>query len=308
MTISAFASVFLPEGLIMEGKRSDSLHFESHYPTDKPELMKKNLNASGTFGFEKASYFGLNFGKTNVSLNIRNGLADLNIPETLVNEGKLRFSGKVDLTQEPLMLRLEKPLQVIESVHVNEEMTKTLLARMNPLFAQQADISGYVNLKCNQLQISFSSTETKELFIDAVVSIENAQLKPEGLIKMILRKDDNTPVQTQLLPTQFILKDELISYDSMEFHLDQYPTGFSGKMRLDGYADMDIALPWRIDASKGGFRSVKIEDDLTERLTVTCQGYVNDFTGCIKYDKFLEEIIKDVIQEQIQRGLEDIFK
>ena len=307
-TISAFASAYLPEGLTMEGKRSDLLHFESQYPTDQPELMTKNLNASGTFGFEKASYFGLNFAKTDISLAIKDGVADLNIPETIVNEGKLRFAGQVDLNQEPLMLRMDKPTQVIENIHVNEEMTKKLLARMNPIFNEQGDVSGFVSLKCNQLQIPFSGVEKDKLFVDAVVSLDNAQLQPKGIIKTILRKDDNTPVQTQLLETHFILKDEVVSYDSMEFHLDQYPTGFSGKMRLDGYADMNIALPWRVDASKGSFRSVKIGDDLSTRLNVDCQGPVADFASCIKYDKFIENILEDVIKDQIQRGLEDIFK
>ena len=307
-TVSAFASTYLPEGLAMEGKRSDLLHFESQYPTAQPELMKKNLNASGTFGFEKASYFGLNFEKTDISLNIKDGVADLNIPETIVNEGKLQFAGQVDLNQEPLMLRMDKPTQVIENVHVNEEMTKKLLARMNPLFAKQGDVSGFVNLKCNQLQIPFSGEEQDALFVDAVVSLDNAQLQPKGIIKTILRKDDDTPVDTRLLPTHFILKDKVISYDSMEFHLDQYPTGFSGKIQLDGYADMNIALPWRVDASKGSFRSVKIGDDLSTRLNVDCQGPVADFASCIKYDKFIENILEDVIKDQIQRGLEDIFK
>ena len=314
-TISAFASAYLPEGLTMEGKRSDLLHFESQYPTDQPELMTKNLNASGTFGFEKASYFGLNFAKTDISLAIKDGVADLNIPETIVNEGKLRFAGQVDLNQEPLMLRMDKPTQVIENIHVNEEMTKKLLARMNPIFNEQGDVSGFVSLKCNQLQIPFSGVEKDKLFVDAVVSLDNAQLQPKGIIKMILRKDDNTPVQTQLLPTHIILKDELVAYESMEFHLDQYPTGFSGTMRLDGYADMIIALPWKTGESK--LRSVKVGEDLSGRLEVECQGYVKDFGECIDWLKLSANIAPQILikdeetREAVEKGLElleGIFK
>ena len=306
--VSALGAAYLPEGLAIEGNRTDTFHFESVYPTNNPDAMIAGLNANGAIGFDRAEYYGLNVGPTELKMTVKQGVADFEIPETTVNEGKLRFAGVVDLKEPSKVLRLKESTQVLENVHITEEMTRTMLTHLSPVFAGQGDINGFVNFKCDQLSIPFSAEETNKLFMDAVVSIDNAQLEPKGALNLILRKQDIKPIPLQLLPSRFVLQNEVVSYDAMEFLLDQYPTGFSGTLGLNSYANMTIALPWRIDVEERGFRSVKVGEDLSTRLKVVCQGPVTDFAKCIRFDAMLDDALKDVIEDQILKGLEGILR
>jgi hypothetical protein len=305
--VSAMTSPFLPEGLSLEGKRNDTFKFESVYPTDNPEQMVANLNADGAVGFERLEYMGLNVGPTELQVNVIKGVMDLNIPETTVNDGKLRFGAKVDLNEKSKKLKLKNPTRVLENVHITEEMTKKMLARVNPLFVGQGNVSGFVNLNCNDLQIPFSAEDRKNLFVDATVSIDDAQLQPKGATAILLRTNGGAPIPLQLLPTQILVQNEVVSYNNMEFHLSQYPTGFSGTMTLDGYVDMRVALPWRIDDDGLDLKPVHVGENLSRRLTVPCQGQAAEFSSCIRYDELLKSAVGDILEQQIRRGLRDIF-
>ena len=305
-TVSAFASAYLPQGLTMEGKRADTLHFESQYPTDKPELMKANLNASGTFGFEKASYFGLNFEKTDISLNIKKGVVDLNIPETVVNEGKLKFAGQLNLNEEPLMLRMDKPTQVIENIHLNDELTHKLLIYLNPVFAKQTNVSGFASLRCDQLVIPFSAEDKNQMAIDATVAMDKVRLKAVGFVGDVLSQTNNkSEFDAKLLPSRFVLSNGILEYNDMEFHLDEYPTGFTGRVFLDKRLDMKMAVPYRVDADSAKIRSVKVGEDLSERLELPIDGTVDD--PQVRLEKLFDSVLEKIIQQQIQRGLGDIL-
>jgi hypothetical protein len=303
-TLSTFASVYLPTGLSVQGTRNDSFHFASKYPTDQPEQMKANLNAAGMIGFDKASYFGLNFGKTDISLNIKKGVAFLNIPETIVNEGKFQFAGQVDLNQEPMMLRLQKPTQVIDNVHINDEMTHKLLKYLSPVFANQSRVSGVASLRCDRLEIPFSAEDKKKMTIDATVAMDNVQLKSIGLIGAILKLTDNRSEFTaKLLPTQFQLANNVLQYDSMEFQIEEYPLGFSGQVHLGDTGkkveyELNIALPYQV--GRDGFRTIKVGEDLSERL-------VAKYEEPFRVEKLLGPSVEQILQKEIQRGLEKIF-
>ena len=207
------------------------------------------------------------------------------------------------------MLMLTEQKYVLENVHITEEMTKKMLANVNPLFHGQSNISGFLSLNCNDLQIPFSAEDRKKLFVDAVVSIDNAQLQPKGLVSLIIRSNDGRPVPLKLLPTQFLFQNETVSYDNMEFHLDRDPTGFSGMMQLDGYADMFIAMPWRVDFTKDiDFLPIKVGEDLSRRLRLPCQGPVGQFHKCIRWDKIADQFMQEYIRQKGGDILRDIFK
>ncbi len=302
-TVSAFASAYIPEGLSMEGQRNDLLHFESQYPTAQPELMKTNLNAGGTFGFEKAAFNGLNFGPTDIAIKVNGGVVDLNIPETTVNEGKFRFSGNVNLNEEPLTLRLMQPTQVIENIHLNDELTQKMLTYLNPIFAEQSNVSGYTSLKCDRLEIPFSSAHKNNIVLDATVSMDKVRLKAVGLVGQILAQTSNrSEFDARLLPSKIELKNGIMQYDRMEFHLDNYPVGFSGKIYLNKSMDMKVALPYRLDEGGTKIRSIKIGEDLNRRLELAIEGPVDN--AQIRLDKLFESVLQNLIQQ----GLGDILK
>jgi hypothetical protein len=112
--VSSIASAFLPEGLKLEGKRKDTINFSSEYPTDKGEELLANLSTKGKVGFERAEYMGLNFGPTEVDIQIDKGLMRIAPFSTTVNNGQLNFAGEADFKQKPTLLKTPGAIQIIK--------------------------------------------------------------------------------------------------------------------------------------------------------------------------------------------------
>ena len=243
-TVSAFASAYLPEGLTMEGERSDALHFESQYPTDQPDLMKANLNASGTIGFDKAQYQGLNFGPTEIKLNVKQGQAAIDIPDADVNGGKIRFAGNIDLIEEPKILRLREPAQVVENVKIDDVISATLLQYLNPVFAKGTNVTGTANLSCSTLAIPLGGGTPNDINLVGSVGLTDVHINSPllGIVSSTLRTEGLDLFSIPSSP--FTVKDGLVEYDDMPMMFgDNFALHFGGKIGLDQSLDMTVKVP-----------------------------------------------------------------
>ncbi|MHC4782651.1 MAG: hypothetical protein ACYTE0_06290 [Planctomycetota bacterium] len=305
--LSAFASAYLPEGLSVEGKRKDAFSFTSDYPVDTPEAMTANLSADAAVGFDSAEYQGLDFGPTELNMTIRKGVLDFSIPEMTVNEGAFRFAGTVDLNEASKILRLKEPMQVMDAIHINEQMTNTMLKYLNPLFANQSDVSGFASLTCDALEIPFDMDEEEKIVVDGVIQMDTVRLKATGAVGDILAQTNNkSELDARLLPSRILLRDGVMRYDEMEFHLDAYPTGFAGKIYLDKRLDMQVFVPYKFDVERLRFPTVKIGEDLSDRLPLPVDGTVDD--PQVRLDKLFDSILKKHSPELIQKGIEELLK
>ena len=306
-TVSVFGAAFIPEGLSLQGQRKDILRFESTYPTDEPEQMAKNLNAAATFGFEKAAYNGLNFGQTELAVEIIDGVAEFAIPQAVVNDGKFQFAGQVDLNQEPRVLRLKEPMRILDRIHITEELTNTMLKYLSPAFAKQTNISGFATLSCEQLQIPFDADKKNEILVDGTVQIDKMRLKAIGAVGDILERTDNRSIfDATLLPSRILLKDGIMQYDEMEFQFDRYPIGFFGKIYLDKRLDMTVRVPYKFDVEKLGFSAIRVGDNLSQRLSLPVEGTVD--APRVRIEKLFDAILKKHQPDLIQKGLEELLK
>jgi hypothetical protein len=305
--LSAFASAYLPEGLTVGGKRKDVFNFVSKYPTDTPEEMLANLDADGAIGFDRADYYGLHFGPTELKMNIRTGILDFEIPQAAVNNGKLQLVGIIDLNEEPKVLRLKEAMPVLDAIHINEQMTNTMLKYLSPVFAKQSNISGFVSLMCNKLEVPFDLDQKEKILLDGVVEMDKIRLEAIGAVGNILSQTSNrSEFDARLLPTRILLQSGVMQYDSMEFHLDKYPTGFSGKIYLDKALDMEVYVPYKFDVERLRFPTVKIGDDLSDRLPLPVEGTADNPE--VRVDKLFESIIKKHSPELIQKGIEELLR
>ena len=98
------ASAFIPAGLVMEGKRKNSIKIKSEYPEGQENGCLANMNAEGKFGFDKAEYMGLHFGATETEVKVNKGVLTIMPFSTSVNGGTLRFGGGADFNAEPMLL------------------------------------------------------------------------------------------------------------------------------------------------------------------------------------------------------------
>ena len=75
-------------------RRQVAINFASTYPADDPNGLLANLNGKTSLGFDSAEYRGLNFGPTQIDVQVENGQMQILPFSTTVNNGKLNFAAE----------------------------------------------------------------------------------------------------------------------------------------------------------------------------------------------------------------------
>lgn len=302
--ITAVASAFLPPGFEVAGQRQSAISFSSEYPAGQADQLLPNLDAKTKFGFEKAHYLGLNFGPTEVDVQIEDGL--LNIPpfSATVNDGQLNFAGQADFKQKPTVLKTPGPIRVAKNVQINKETTEKLLMYVNPIFANAVNVSGVANFDCERLAIPLAGAAKKDIEVVGTLSVGNLQLQASDLLGQILSVA-GTGLRGQKLtiqPTKFVLKDGFLRYDDMQVDVGDNPVNFQGTIGLDESLDMTVTLPYTLEG-----RTVRTgEAAASQRIALPLTGTIRK--PRLDLAKLLQSQLKKQLEEQLRKGLEELFK
>jgi hypothetical protein len=296
--VTAMAKPFLPQGMALEGKRSDKISFSSAYPTAQPEKMKANLNASAAMGFQRADLMGLQFGPTELKLDVNQGKAAIDIPETNVSGGKVRFAGDVNFAAKPMLLTLRQPMQVVENVHIDDAISRRLLQYLNPMFANGSSVSGIAGLGCQTLVIPLADGTPKDFLLDGTVGLTDVRLQ-SPLLQMITQVAGGGMDLFSIPLTPFTVKDGVVRYADMPMYFGKnYAMHFlHGTIELENKAlAMDVEVP--LDKGGGSQSGRKI----ILPLSGTLDKPKLDTSQMLK--KQGEELLKGALQE----GLKNILK
>lgn len=242
--ISSFAAPFLPQGLSVQGKRKDRFVLSSQWPQNDPEQKIANLNGSGRLGFSQAYFMGLTFGPTDIAVTINQGKASIDMPDTTVNNGKVRFAADVDLSQEPMMLTLRKPAQVVENVRIDDVIAAELLQYLNPVFARAVGVSGVANLSCSEMAIPLGGAKPEDIVVDGKVGLTEVRLNSPLLrvFKTALRTEGLDLFSIPATP--FTLREGEVRYSDMPMTFGRnFALHFSGIIGLDKRLQMEIKVP-----------------------------------------------------------------
>lgn len=314
---SAIASAYLPEGLKMEGNRSDVFTFKSQYPRVDKDKMMENMNATARLGFDRAKYMGMKIGKTDLAINVKDGMLNIAPFTTVVNQGNLNFAGSIDLTKKPMVFTTPKPMKIIDKVHIDDEMGKALLKYLNPLFAQQSDLSGVVNFSCEKLVLPLGGDALiADSQLIGTIAISDMKMKSKGLLGDIMSRGlQRQIVNADMLPSKFILDKGVIRYDDMQVNIDKsYPINFNGAVNLNMkpglFENMYAVLPYELNLRKGGFNSVKVGETHKTRIKLPIEGTVDN--PRINWKEFGENILKKategLAEELLQKELDRYLK
>lgn len=288
--VSAAASSVLPEGLIMKGKRKDTIDLNSTYPTEQKNGFAANLNAETDIGFDSASYMGLNVAKTETKVSIEKGKLDIEPFETTVNKGKFRFGAKADFNEKPAMLRVNTPVRMAEKIEITDEMTNKLLKYINPIFAKQVGVDGTVDFNCDKMLIPLASGQKRAIDIAGTIWMERVSMQPRGLMGVL----SNTG-ELEMLPTDFVLRNGTVRYDDMQINVGDNPVNFGGAISImpDKKLDMTVMMPWTVAG-----RTVNVGDVSREgRIQVGLEGTVDN--PKLNTQSIIEELGKQLLREKL---------
>jgi hypothetical protein len=305
--VSAMAGAYLPEGMKIEGKRKDSISFSSEYPNGREEELPANLDTKGRFGFARAEYMGLNFGPTEVDIKVDKGLLTIAPFSTTVNEGKLNFAADVKLGQKPMLLETPGPMQIVEKVNINEEVSRKLLVNLNPVFKDQADATGVVNFHAEKLAIPLGADGENKAEMVGTVSIDDMKLSTHGLLGQIMsRGGARSQMEGEVLPTEFVLRDGRLSYDDMQMNLERHPINFAGSIGPFRRLSMQVVTPYVL-TDDFDFETTEVgQVPVSKRVMLPLKGTVDNPE--LDWDRFTEEFLQRQGEKLIQRGLEELLK
>jgi len=300
--INTIAGPYMPEGLELQGKRKDTINFTSEYPTDQTDQLLSNLSAKAGLGFEKAGYMGLNFGPTDVNIVVQNGLLKIIPFSTIVNEGLFNFAAQADFKQQPALFTTDQPMQIIKDIKINDQTTGKLLKYLNPIFANSANVSGIANLNCEKLSIPLSEAAKNKAEIVGTVSISRLNLQTSDFLGQILSIVGGGVRGTIITihPTRFVLRDGYLRYDNMQMDVGDNPVNFEGVIGLDKSLDMKVTLPYTTEG-----RTIRIGSTSARRVTLPITGTVDN--PKLDVGKLLENQLKQELEEQLRRGIENIL-
>ncbi len=301
--VSAVVAPYLPEGLSLQGKRKDAFNFLSEYPIGQTDQLLPNLTAKAKVGFEKAGYMGLDFGTTDVDIQIDSGLLKIAPFQTIVNEGQFNFAAEGDFKHKPALFTTGKPMQLVKDIKINDQTSKQLLKYVSPIFANAVNVSGIANFNCEQLAIPISAQAKKDAVVIGTISISQLRLQASDLLGQILAAAGTGAAGTVLTlhPTRFVLKDGFLRYDDMQIDVGDNPINFKGVIGLDKSLDMTVTLPY---TSEG--RTVRVGETAGRRITLPLKGTVD--APKLDTGKLVEQQLKGQIEDQVLKGLEKIFK
>ena len=295
--VAQVASAFVPGTLDIGGRRQVAVNFASTYPTDDPNGFLANLDSTASLGFDRAAYKGLNFGSTEIDVQITKGSMQIKPFTTTVNDGKLRFAGQADLRRKPILLKTSGPLQVAQGIQITPEMTESLLRYVNPIFADAVGVSGAVNLDTQSMTIPLAGGDKQSMRLDGTIAVRQLRLRASLLNKMlsIIKESVRDQVLT-IQPTRITLQDGTLRYEDMQVDVGDNPVTFSGAIGLDERLDMTVLLPYTYEG-----RTVRVGDDEQKNKRVAVP-----LTGTLSAPQFN---IQKLLETQIlQWGLGELFK
>lgn len=291
---STVAGAFIPEGLQMEGKRTSNIKIESVYAPDEEGALLANLNTAAKFGFDKASYKGLNFGPTEMEIRVKEGLLTIEPFSAPVNNGKLNLAGGVNFKEKPMLLNMPGPMQIIENVNINDETSRQMLMYLNPIFADAVNVRGVADFHCEKLSIPLAGATRNDLVVAGTVGIERMRLEASDLLGQIVSVTGGRGVDMTMLPTRFVLQKGSLRYDDMQINVGDNPVNFAGVIGLDKSLKMNVTLPFRF-----GGRAVRTDESAADRITLPIEGTLDK--PRINVQKLLET-------EAIKQGLKLLEK
>ncbi len=290
------ASAFMPETLEIKGHRQVAINFASTYPADDPNGFLKNLDSTASLGFDRAAYKGLNFGSTQIDVQVAKGSMQIKPFTTTVNEGKVNFAAQADLRQTPILLKTSGPLQVAQGVRITPEMTESFLKYVNPIFADAVGASGVVNLDTQSLTIPLTGTDSRSMQLDGTIGIQQLRLQASLLNKIlsVIKESVRDQVVT-IQPTKLTLRNGTLRYENMQIDVGDNPVNFSGAIGLDERLDMTVLLPYTFEG-----RTVRVGDKGQESKRISVP-----LTGTLSAPQLN---IQRLLETQILQGFGELIK
>jgi translocation and assembly module TamB len=250
---------YIGDLVTIEGQRTQALDISwSSHPTHP---WARSLQATSSVGWDSANVIGIEIGKGEIPIEIRNGLfvSKASFP---VSQGTLRWNLEGDIAGEPLAIRQSQE-RVIENVAITREMCQRWLKYVAPLLADATSVQGNLSLDIAKAEI-IPSDWTKQTAIGQVY-VHGAAVGPGPMADQILalvqqirslRKGAGAtdgggqPTSWLQLPEQnigFEVNQGRVAHRGLQIQAGDVAIWTSGSVGVDGTLEMVASVPIQKD-------------------------------------------------------------
>ena len=206
-----------------------------------------SLSGPAVLHIDPQELAGVSLGSTDIDMQVKRGVLIIPPSTILANEGKLNFQARVSLTEAKPFLVISQPINLVEDVQINTKMSDALLKFVNPVFADNNQVSGSISFVCNQLLIDDLKTWKKTAKMNGLFSGKELLFQPrKGIMSdlgSILGADMSSKLG-EMRPVSIELADGVFSYKDMHLVFSSLmDLSFSGEVGLDESINMRVGIP-----------------------------------------------------------------
>ncbi len=206
-----------------------------------------SLSGPAALHIDRQELAGVTLGPADIDMHVKQGL--LTIPPSTIpaNKGKINFQAQVSLARTKPFLVISQPINLVEDVQINAQMSNALLKFINPVFADNHQVSGTVSFICNHLLIDDPAKWRQTAKMKGLFSGKDLLFQPrKGImadLASILDLDLSSKLG-ELRPVSIELSDGVVSYKDMHIVFSHLlDLSFSGQVGLDESISMRVGIP-----------------------------------------------------------------
>ena len=209
----------------------------------------------------------------------------------------MRYGGKANFNEQPTLLKITEPTQIVDNVNINGQVCRELLMYLNPIFSSVLDAHGVANLHCERLSIPLAGATKKDVDISGTFGIDKMYLGVKGPLSQVATLMGQNPgTDMALLPTKFELQNGLLNYNDMQINVGDNPVNFGGKIDIikETY-NLKVTLPYTDDGE-----TVHVGEKVDNRISTVTKGRLKDG---LDFGKILGELGEQLLKGKLKRGL-----
>jgi hypothetical protein len=161
--------------------------------------------------------------------------------------------------------------------------------------------TGIANFDVETLALPLTSNIKNEAELTGTLSLNQVSLGGGATLLGQILGVTGQSMGGQLLtvrPTRFVLQKGVVRYDDMQIEVGDLPINFRGSIGLNKALDMTVVLPYTIEG-----RTARVgRPEAAQRIAVPLTGTLD------RPQLNLQRLPQSLLEGQIQRGLEDIFR
>jgi len=178
---------------------------------------------------------------------LREGQITLPVTAIGASAGVLRLGGVVDLQSEEPVLTIAAGLRVLENIHIDQDLSRQLLSRLNPIFSDLTQIDGEVSLLMHRGEFPLGEGFGKGGTGSGRLELQGVRLLPRGLLGRLLELANvpgAEPMGVSFNEVDFVIADGRIEYDDFTVRIATFlDLRFRGSVGFDDRVDLAVSLP-----------------------------------------------------------------